>query len=52
PGARTHLVSPLTAAATAIEGRFADPRAYELYPVEDVVSDLELYEWLRERYQF
>jgi 3-isopropylmalate/(R)-2-methylmalate dehydratase large subunit len=26
PGSRTHLVSPLTAAATAIAGRFADPR--------------------------
>ena len=25
---RTHLVSPYTAAATAIEGRFADPRNY------------------------
>jgi 3-isopropylmalate/(R)-2-methylmalate dehydratase large subunit len=28
PGSRTHLVSPMTAAATAIEGRFADPRPY------------------------
>lgn len=26
PGSRTHLVSPLTAAATAIRGKFADPR--------------------------
>jgi 3-isopropylmalate/(R)-2-methylmalate dehydratase large subunit len=26
PGSRTHLVSPLTAAATAIAGHFADPR--------------------------
>lgn len=26
PGARTHLVSPLTAAATAVAGRLADPR--------------------------
>jgi 3-isopropylmalate/(R)-2-methylmalate dehydratase large subunit len=26
PGARTHLVSPLTAVATAVKGRFADPR--------------------------
>ncbi|MBX3113596.1 MAG: 3-isopropylmalate dehydratase large subunit [Fimbriimonadaceae bacterium] len=26
PGSRTHLVSPLTAAATAIKGRIADPR--------------------------
>jgi 3-isopropylmalate/(R)-2-methylmalate dehydratase large subunit len=28
PGSRTHLVSPITAAATAIEGKFADPRPY------------------------
>ncbi len=27
PGSRTHLVSPVTAAATAIVGRFADPRS-------------------------
>lgn len=27
PGSRTHLVSPATAAATAIAGRFADPRS-------------------------
>lgn len=26
PGSRTHLVSPITAAATAIKGSFADPR--------------------------
>jgi len=26
PGSRTHLVSPLTAVATAVAGRFADPR--------------------------
>lgn len=26
PGSRTHLVSPITAAATAIRGKFADPR--------------------------
>lgn len=26
PGSRTHLVSPLTAAATALAGHFADPR--------------------------
>jgi 3-isopropylmalate/(R)-2-methylmalate dehydratase large subunit len=28
PGSRTHLVSPVTAAATAIKGTFADPREY------------------------
>lgn len=28
PGSRTHLVSPMTAAATAIAGRFADPCDY------------------------
>ncbi len=28
PGSRTHLVSPLTAAATALKGTFADPREY------------------------
>ncbi len=28
PGARTHLVSPITAAATAIQGTLADPRDY------------------------
>lgn len=26
PGSRTHLVSPITAAETAIQGKFADPR--------------------------
>ncbi|MCE9559452.1 MAG: 3-isopropylmalate dehydratase large subunit, partial [Armatimonadetes bacterium] len=28
PGSRTHLVSPVTAAATAIRGTFADPREF------------------------
>lgn len=28
PGVRTHLVSPAMAAAAAVEGHFADPRAY------------------------
>ncbi len=28
PGARTHLVSPITAAATALKGVFADPREF------------------------
>jgi len=28
PGSRTHLVSPITAAATAIKGKLADPREY------------------------
>lgn len=28
PGSRTHLVSPITAAATAIVGKFADPRQF------------------------
>jgi 3-isopropylmalate/(R)-2-methylmalate dehydratase large subunit len=26
PGSRTHLVSPATAVATAVAGKFADPR--------------------------
>lgn len=28
PGSRTHLVSPVTAAATALKGTFADPREF------------------------
>jgi len=32
-GGRTHLVSPATAAATAVEGRFADVRRLELAEV-------------------
>ncbi|MBS1716496.1 MAG: 3-isopropylmalate dehydratase large subunit [Armatimonadetes bacterium] len=28
PGSRTHLTSPMTAAATAIKGHFADPREF------------------------
>ena len=29
PGSRTHLVSPVTAVATAIKGRFSDPRSLD-----------------------
>jgi 3-isopropylmalate/(R)-2-methylmalate dehydratase large subunit len=28
PGARTHLLSPASAAAAAVAGRFADPRDF------------------------
>jgi len=38
PGGRTHLVSPLMAAAAAIEGRFVDVRDLEILPVEEVVD--------------
>ncbi|MDA4128071.1 MAG: 3-isopropylmalate dehydratase large subunit [Thaumarchaeota archaeon] len=36
PGGRTHLVSPLTAAAAAIEGRFVDVRDYGVASVEEL----------------
>jgi 3-isopropylmalate/(R)-2-methylmalate dehydratase large subunit len=45
PGGRTHLVSPLMAAAAAIEGRFIDVREYEILPLEEVV-DLDMLEKL------
>lgn len=36
PGGRTHLVSPLMAAAAAIEGRFVDVRDYNLASMRDL----------------
>lgn len=36
PGSRVHLASPLTAAATAIEGRIADPRKYDLAGIDEL----------------
>jgi 3-isopropylmalate/(R)-2-methylmalate dehydratase large subunit len=45
PGGRTHLVSPMMAAAAAIEGHFVDVREFEISPVEDVV-DIDLLERL------
>jgi 3-isopropylmalate/(R)-2-methylmalate dehydratase large subunit len=45
PGGRTHLVSPLMAAAAAIEGKFVDVREFEILPLEEIV-DLDLLEKL------
>ena len=45
PGGRTHLVSPMMAAAAAIEGRFVDVRELEIKPVEDII-DIDLLERL------
>lgn len=41
PGGRTHLVSPMMAAAAAIESRFVDVRDLEILPVEEVI-DMDL----------
>jgi len=40
-GGRTHLVSPMMAAAAAIEGRFVDVRDLEILPIEEVI-DMDL----------
>ena len=39
PGGRTHLVSPLMAAAAAIAGHFVDVRGLELPSPDEVISD-------------
>lgn len=40
PGGRTHLVSPLMAAAAALEGRFVDAREIELLEVDELGLNL------------